>query len=50
MGILKDRLAQAHGDIDQAESAFVNQRKEFEEAKLYQRKILEKLDISERNL
>jgi chromosome segregation ATPase len=50
VGVLKDRLAQAHTELDQAESAFVSIRKEVDEEKLQSRRVTEKYEASERNL
>lgn len=41
--MLKDRLSQAHSELDQTEAAFANLRKEADDDKLLARRVTEKM-------
>jgi hypothetical protein len=41
--MLKDRLAQAHSELDQTEAAFANLRKESDDEKLSAKKASERM-------
>jgi len=44
--MLKDRLSQAHSELDQTEAAFANLRKEADDDKLLARRVTEKMENS----